>query len=192
MLILVLLQIFALLLLLTFLWFIFAKGYKTKAGQIILKLCFAFLLIFFLWEFWDRILPENILGIVTDISRRLTSPDRTRTALLIRRQAFDLNFIVKVNKKILFYSYDYVPNSTFNWNEDIEWSKDSTLLLLSIYEPDTNELFKWAYDFLQHREILDANVIDVLWNERNKEPGHINTSTNIPPEADKSATRIGG
>jgi len=62
---------------------------------------------------------------------------------------------------------------TFNWNENIDWSKDSSLLVLSIHEPDANEPFKWAYDFKEQKEFLDPNVIEALWNERNIEPKRI-------------------
>ncbi|MBN1804741.1 MAG: hypothetical protein JW837_05780 [Sedimentisphaerales bacterium] len=153
--------------LLTFLWFVFLKGYKTKTGQKVVMLIFVFLLLFFVWEVWNRIVPRNIFGIIPDVSRRLTSPDRSKRALLIRRQAFDLNFKVEVNGKELFYSHDYVPDLTFNWNENINWSKDSSLLVLSIHEPDTSEPFKWAYDFKEQKEFLDRNVIEALWIERN-------------------------
>ena len=178
MLILVFFQLFILIVIFTTIWLALFKGYKTQTGRVILRSVFVILLLFFLWEFWNRILPENIFGIISDVSRRLASPDRSKIALLIRRQAFDLNFKVKVNKKVLFYSGDYVPDLTVNWNENIEWSADSSLLVLSIHDPDANEPFKWAYDFKQQKDISDTKMIDALWNDRNKEPKHAETSSN--------------
>lgn len=157
----------------TFIWLIFFKGYKTKTGRRVVMLIFAFLLLFFLWEFWSRILPQNIFGIVPDVSRRLTCPDRSKTALLIRRRGRDLNFQVQVNGRKLFFSHDYHPDLTINWNENIHWSKDSSLLVLSIHGPDANEPFKWAYDFRQQKELSDPKGIESLWNERNVERQHI-------------------
>ncbi len=173
MLIIALYQLVGVIVLLTFLWLLFLKGFKTRGGQKVVKLISTFLLLFFIWEFWNRIIPRNIFGIIPDVSRRLSSPDRSKRALLIRRHAFDLNFKVEVNGKKLFYSHDYFPDLTFNWNENIDWSKDSSLLVLSIHEPDANEPFKWAYDFKEQKEFLDPNVIEALWNERNIEPKRI-------------------
>ncbi len=155
-----------------FLWLVVFKGYKTKKGRTALRLIFAFLLLFFVWEFWTDILPGKLMGeIKTDVSRRLMSPDRTKTAMLIRRHAFDLNFKVDVKsggkKKNLFYSHDYFPNLTINWNENIAWSADSSLLVLTIHEPDANEPFTWAYDFNEKKELSNIQVIKSLWKERN-------------------------
>jgi len=155
-----------------FLWLVLFKGYKTKEGRIALRLIFAFLLLFFVWEFVTDILPKSF-GDKTDISKRVVSPDRTKTAILIRKHGFDLNFIVQVKsgskKKKLFFSHDYYPDMTINWNENIEWSDDSSLLVLTIHEPDANEPFMWAYDFKEKKELSNIQVIESHWKERNKD-----------------------
>ena len=167
-----------------FLWIVVFKGYKTKKGKIALRLIFAFLLLFFVWEFCTDIFPSNFWGkIKLDVSRRLMSPDRTKTAILIRRHAFDLNFKVDVKsgskKKNLFYSHDYFPDLTINWNENIEWSADSSLLVLTIHEPDANEPFTWAYDFKEKKELSNIQVIKSLWKERNKDQEDFGAISNI-------------
>ena len=174
MLILGLIGLIELLGLVLFLWLVVFKGYKTKEGRIVLRFIFAFLLLFFVWEFWTDILPGKLMGeIKTDVSRRIMSPDRTKTAILIRRHAFDLNFKVDVKsgrkKKKLFFSHDYYPDLTINWNENIECSADSSLLVLTIREPDANEPFMWAYDFKEKKELSKNQVIKSLWKERNKD-----------------------
>jgi len=131
----------------------------------------------------------NFFGPITsDVSRRLMSPDHTKTAFLIRRYAFDLNFGVTViyggdrlknakkyscykrKAEKLFWSRDYFPCLDVNWNENIEWSTDSSLLKLIIHDPEEAKPFTWAYDFANEREITEANEIQLLWNQRNQIP----------------------
>ncbi len=166
-----------LLVLILFLWLVVLKGYKTKAGRIALRSIFVFLPLFFVWEFVTVILPRKFMGITPDVSRRLMSPDRTKTAILIRRHGFDINFVVEVKsgskKKRLFFSHDYHPDLTINRNENIEWSADSSFLVLTIQEPDANEPFMWAYDFKEKKELPNIQVIKSLWKERNKDKEHI-------------------
>ncbi|MHC4537078.1 MAG: hypothetical protein ACYS6K_24275 [Planctomycetota bacterium] len=165
-----------------FLWLVVFKGYKTKSGRRVLHLIFVFLFLFFVWELWIDILPRKFIGIKPDISKRLMSPDRTKTAMLIRRHAFDLNFIVEIKsdgkKKKLFFSHDYPPDISINWNENIEWSADSSLIVLTINEPDANEPFMWAYDFNDKGEISNNQVIKSLWKERNKSQEDVGANSN--------------
>jgi hypothetical protein len=170
--------------LILFLWLIVFKGYKTKEGRIVLRLIFVFLFLFFIWEFLIDILPRKLMGeIKSDVSRRHMSPDRTKTAILIRRHAFDLNFKVDVKsggkKKNLFYSHDYFPNLTINWNENIEWSADSSLLVLTIHEPDANEPFTWAYDFKEKKELSNIQLIKSLWKDRNKDQEDVGANSKM-------------
>ena len=165
-----------------FLWLILFKGYKTKEGRIALRLIFAFLLLFFVWYFATNFF-SLFFGTRLDVSKRLMSPDYTKTATLIRQHAFDLNFIVYVKsggkKKKLFFSYDYPPDPTVNWNENIEWSADSSLLVLTINEPDANEPFMWAYDFKEKKELSNNQVIKSLWKDRNKGQEDIGDNSNM-------------
>ena len=166
-----------------FLWLVIFKGYKTKEGRIVLRLIFAFLLLFFIWEFETNIFPKMFWGDKSDISRRIMSPDRTKTAMLIRKHAFDLNFKLEVKsgrkKKKLFFSHDYYPDLTINWNENIEWSADSSLLVLTIHEPDANEPFMWAYDFKEKKELPNIQLIKSLWKDRNKDQEDVGAISNI-------------
>ena len=77
-----------------------------------------------------------LIQITSDVSKRLEAPDHSKTALPIRRKAFlDLNFIVKVISKskaaTLYTSPDYIPDPTVDYNERIEWSKDSSLIVFN-------------------------------------------------------------
>jgi len=166
-----------------FLWLVIFKGYKTKEGRTALRLTFAFLLLFFVWEFETDIFFFLFWGDKSDISKRVMSPDRTKTAILIRKHGFDLNFKVEVKsgrkKKKLFYSHDYYPDLTINWNENIEWSADSSLLVLTIHEPDANEPFMWAYDFKEKEELSNIQVIKSHWKERNKFQEDVGAISNI-------------
>lgn len=131
-----------------------------------------------------------------DVSSRLMSPDQTKTAFLIRRYAFDLNFGVTViyggdrlknakkysrykkRAERLFWSQDYFPYLDVNWNENIEWSTDSSFLKLIIHDPEAAKPFTWAYDFANEREITEANEIQSLWVQRNQIPDNNEVNPN--------------
>jgi hypothetical protein len=80
---------------------------------------------------------------------------------------------------MLFFSHDYNPDLTVNWNENIEWSADSSLLVLTIYEPDANEPFIWAYDFKEKKELSNSQTIKSLWKERNQVQDDAGANSNL-------------
>lgn len=99
----------------------------------------------------------------TDVAKRMESPDYSKTAVLIRRNAFiDLNFIVKVKEegvfKVLHVSRDFIPDFSVDFNEKLVWSDDSTMLVMTANDIDGNE-YIWAYDFADGKEYLDKNII---------------------------------
>jgi len=59
--------------------------------------------------------------IIEDVSKRIESPDHSKTALLIRRKGFDLNFVLKIadgnRSKTIYTSPDYNADPTMDWNE---------------------------------------------------------------------------
>src|SRR3972149_6807483 len=145
-----------------------------KTGKVFFIATYIFLLPLFLWQVLLRPLIDEFIPlgpIYTDVSKRIKSPDGTKTAVLIRRNAWDLNFAVKIKEglktKTLHWTHDFVPNLAADWNEQIIWSDDSNLIILKVDEQlhkrpeskgllDDNpwyywqpspEKYIWAYDF---------------------------------------------
>ena len=110
--------------------------------------------------------------IISDVSRRLEAPDHTKTALLIKRKAFDLNFVVKVEDGLrtstLYFSPDYNTDPTIDWNERIQWSHDSSLLVFSTDAiPPYFPAKIWAFDFGNSVAVTDREKIMSMLRERN-------------------------
>jgi len=118
----------------------------------------------------DEIIP--MAPIRTDVAKRIKSPDYSKTALLIRRNASDLNFGVKIKQKLrtrtLHWTPDFVPDLTADWNEQIVWSDDSSLIILTVDDVDNNnEKNMWAYDFKTNKEYYDKDKITDILSSRN-------------------------
>lgn len=110
--------------------------------------------------------------IISDVSKRLESPDHTKTALLDRRKGFDLNFLVQIKSgwrtSTIYYSPDYNTDPTVDWNERIKWSIDSSLLVFSTDEiPPYFKSRSWAYDFRNNVAVTEPKRIFSLLKERN-------------------------
>lgn len=108
----------------------------------------------------------------SDVARRLTAPDSSRTAVLTREFWFDMNFRLYIIddsfsdppcrvSEALWSSRDYNPDPRDNWHEDIEWSKDSSVIAVII-----NGQYMFAYDFAMAHSIEDHNDIQQLLNRR--------------------------
>jgi len=124
-------------------------------------------------------------GIHGDVVKRLSSPNREWAAFLISsNHGSERNIHVAVlpyefihrtckysdfvnnERRHLFHGAYFTPDVTVNLHENIEWSEDSSLLILTVdYEPKP---FKWAYDFNTKKEVTDPNLIESLWHERNQ------------------------
>ena len=99
-----------------------------------------------------------------DVSRRLTSPDGTKTVLLVRDYAYDLNFkLFLVDRSFdaapksdsyLWVSHDYNLETDQNFHEDLEWSKDSSVIAVII-----DDQYVFAYDFRSDEKIEDQESI---------------------------------
>jgi hypothetical protein len=107
-----------------------------------------------------------------DVARRLTAPDGHITALLERDLHFDLNFrlyLVDVArapaptdvKQALWSSQDYPPTTHRNWNEELRWSTDSSVIAVSI-----GETYVFAYDLRTKQRLEDHTQIGQLLMER--------------------------
>ena len=106
-----------------------------------------------------------------DVSRRLSSPDGTKTVLLVRDYAFDLNFKLFVvdnsysappdSNSYLWLSPDYNPETNQNFHEDLEWSKDSSVIAVII---DGEYVF--AHDFSLNENIEGEERIKQLLETR--------------------------
>ena len=138
---------------------------------------YTFLLLFFLWQCLFKSLIDEFIPpgpIRTDVAKRIKSPDFNKTALLIRRNAFDLNFVVKIKEKLgtrtLHWTRDFIPDLTADWNEQIVWSDDSSLIVLTVDDVRNDyEKYMWAYDFKNNKEYIDKEKIIEILNSRNTE-----------------------
>ena len=123
------------------------------------RFAIASILVLLVWQSCDRWWHRN-----EETAIRRQSPDRTKTAVLIRHRGFDLNFIVKVEteagKKTLYVSGDYDPDPQIDWREELQWSSDSKLLVFSlsdIYRKGQKQY--WAYDFMAGKSLFDEDTI---------------------------------
>ena len=175
-------------------------GLYRKVGKVSLLTTYILLLFFFLWQtVLGRLINEFMpLGpIYTDVAKRVESPDHTKTALLIRKNGFDLNFAVKIKEglkiKTLHWTRDFRPNLSADWHEQLIWSDDSSFLVMTLEEPPHKQLngnsqvkkYVWAYDFKDNKEYkvycdrnrmeysnIDSGDIDTIigiLNSRSKE-----------------------
>ncbi len=125
-------------------------------------------------------------GVRGDVVKRLSSPNRKWAAFLISdNHKSERNISVGVLPYEFIHrtlkSSDYVnnerrhlfhgafdPDVTVNLHENIEWSEDSSLLILTVDVDYKPEPYKWAYDFNNGKEVTDPNLIESLWHERNQ------------------------
>jgi len=119
-----------------------------------------------------------------DVVKRLSSPNRQWAAFLISdNQGSERNIDVAVLPYEFIHrplkSSDYVndetrhlfrgafdPDVTVNLHENIEWSDDSSLLILTVDRKPGP--YKWAYDFHTGKKVTDPNLIESLSHERNQ------------------------
>ena len=126
----------------------------------------------------------DVVGIRGDVVKRLSSPNREWAAFLIsdnhlsernihvavlpyefmHRTCKYSDFVNNERRHLFHGAFD--PDVTVNLHENIDWSEDSSLLILTVdYKPKP---FKWAYDFNARKKVTDPNVIESLWHERNQ------------------------
>jgi hypothetical protein len=124
-------------------------------------------------------------GVRGDVVKRLSSPNRQWAAFLIsRNDGSERNIDVAVlpyefihrtlkysdyvnnERTHLFHGPFFTPDVTVNLHENIEWSEDSSLLILTVDRKP--KPYKWAYDFDTRKEVTDPNLIESLWHERNQ------------------------
>jgi len=107
-----------------------------------------------------------------DVSRRVTAPDWSMTALLTREYHFDANLrlwivddpyadVPEEVAQALWTSRDYMPDPQENWHEDMEWSKDSSIIAVTM-----NGQYVFAYDFDTDQRLEDAGHIPSLMESR--------------------------
>ena len=133
---------------------------KSKIKTILLILgIVTWILLFFSNWLWFEVARSPFTTKVYDVSRRMPSPNGKRSVLLVRDFAFDLNFrLFSVDdvgdpapsdfKNALWSSRDYNPDPGINRHEDLEWSKDSSVIAVTI---DGEYVF--AYDFSLNENI---------------------------------------
>lgn len=107
-----------------------------------------------------------------DVSRRLTAPDSSKTALLERDYGFDLNFRLYIVsdyraslpdfKAAIWGSKDYDLDTRRSWHEDLEWSADSSVIAVRI-----EDQYVFAYDFVSSEAIKEPERIEKVLKARN-------------------------
>lgn len=147
---------------------------KSKLKTILLILGIAtWIFLFFSNWLWFEVARSPFTTKGYDVSRRMTSPDGKKSMILVRDYAFDLNlrlFIVddvgdptpSDFKDALWSSRDYNPDPGMNLHEDLEWSKDSSVIAVTI---DGEYIF--AYDFNSNEKFEDQESIKQLLESRN-------------------------
>jgi hypothetical protein len=147
---------------------------KSKLKTILLILGIAtWIFLFFSNWLWFEVARSPFTTKGYDVSRRMTSPDGKKSMILVRDYAFDLNlrlFIVddvgdpapSDFKDALWSSRDYNPDPGMNLREDLEWSKDSSVIAVTI---DGEYIF--AYDFNSNEKFEDQESIKQLLESRN-------------------------
>ena len=151
-------------------------AFGEKSKKVIFRGTYVFLFLFFLWQILLRPLIDEFMPmgpIRTDVAKRIESPDGTKTALLIRRNGWDLNFAVKIKEnlrtKTLHWSRDFVPDLKADWNEQIVWSDDSSFIVLTVDDvQNSNEKYMWAYDFRSRKEYYDKDEIISILSSRSE------------------------
>ncbi|MCP4535670.1 MAG: hypothetical protein GY832_00820 [Chloroflexi bacterium] len=131
------------------------------------------LLLFVHFVFFTLITPflSGVYNGPDDVSRRVTAPNGSKTALLVRDFSFmDLNFrlfTVETSyaelpgvEEAIWSSCDYEP-TTRNWHEDIEWSADS-LVVAVIVEDE----YVFAYNFETDQPLEDPERIKTVLQSR--------------------------
>ena len=125
-------------------------------------------------------------GVCSDVVKRLASPNRAWAAFLISdnhgsernihvavlpyefiHRTVKYRYFVNDKSRHLFHGA-FDPNVTVNLHENIEWSKDSSLLILTVDVDYKPEPYKWVYDFNTGKKVTDPNLIESLWHERNQ------------------------
>jgi hypothetical protein len=101
--------------------------------------------------FWTNC-PVPFGPIIEDASKRIESPDDLKTALLVRRLAFDLSFDPKIvdgnRTQKIYTSPDYDTFTVIVEDERIRWSRDSSLLVCaSVGIRKNSPPHAWAFDF---------------------------------------------
>jgi hypothetical protein len=107
-----------------------------------------------------------------DVSRRLTAPDFSKTALLERDYGFDLNFRLYIVTKstaplpdfdaAIWQSKDLDLDTRRSWYEDLEWSADSSVIAVILEDQHV-----FAYDFASEESVTDPQRIEDMLRARN-------------------------
>lgn len=144
---------------------------KVKTILLIVSVVTSIFLFFSNW-LWFEVARSPFTAKIYDVSRRMTSPNGEASVILVRDYAFDLNlrlFLVddvgdpppNDFKDALWSSHDYNPDPGMNLHEDLEWTKDSSVVAVTI-----DGKYVFAYDFNSHKKIEDPESIKQLFESR--------------------------
>jgi hypothetical protein len=143
--------------------------WNNRVKTILLSLAIVTLIfLFFSNWIWFEIAISPFTTKIYDVSRRMTSPNGATSVILVRDYAFDLNLRLFVVddvgdppssdfKDALWSSRDYNPDPGINWHEDLEWSKDSSIIAVTI-----DGKYVFAYDFKSDKKFEDQESIKQL------------------------------
>lgn len=111
-----------------------------------------------------------------EYSRWITAHDQSKTAVLVRDYSLDLNFRLFIVDRYapqiptdvtqaLWSSRDYEPTTYRTWQEDIEWSGDSSVVAVTL-----EGAYVFAYDFSTGQKVEDPDNIQKLLEEHKLPP----------------------
>jgi hypothetical protein len=143
-----------------------------RATVLVLLILPWFLLCGFIFVTYQQAFQEGLFAFgPRDVSRRLTAPDSSKTALLERHYGFDLNFRLYIVgnysaalpnfKAAIWGSKDFDLDTRRSWHEDLEWSADSSIIAVRL-----EDHYVFAYDFLSKEAIKEPQRIEDMLKSR--------------------------
>jgi hypothetical protein len=155
------------------LWFKSERIAGETKKKVVFATIYVSLLFYFLWQVLFRPLfaPTS-----TDVAKRIKSPDGTKTAILIRKNAQRVSFAVQkeglINRTLFTCGgFDFDPNVNTDYNERIIWSDDSTFIALLVddvggsrYDNKIRAVM-WGYDFKNGKMCFNNESVNYGNNE---------------------------
>ena len=101
------------------------------------------------------VIPFISFSRMTSTVMKKSSPDKQRTAKLIRTQFIDVNFKVNVDGKRVYTSPDFAPIQT-DFREQIVWDTNSQIIVLEVAG---KRIF--GYHVVEKRALTDSEIIKI-------------------------------
>jgi hypothetical protein len=114
---------------------------------------------------------QIVIGIVSGRHiQTLYAPETNRQAILLKKHNLaDINFVVKVDGKRVYFSSDYVPYPDHLYRETLVWDKTGRIVVLELMGKRV-----FAYDAEEQRELekgeIDKYLLYPVENDVNYAP----------------------